>query len=74
MMKDRDVLAAMALMGMLAHSRGEFEGHIDQDGEGHFYGRMFGYRSENIHWRLAISEEAYELADAMLEAGRLEDE
>ena len=30
MMDDRDVLAATALMGMLAHSRGEFGGHIDR--------------------------------------------
>jgi len=74
MMDNRDALAAMALTGMLAHSRGKFEGHIDRGGEGHFYGRMFGYRSENIDWHVAISEEAYELANAMLEAGSLEDE
>ena len=47
----RDYFAVKALSGMLAHSR---NGH--------------GYRptDQSKHWHDAISEEAYQLADAML--------
>lgn len=77
-MDDRDVFAAIALAGMLAHSRGEFEAYAtaepDEEGVvGRMYGRMFGYRSK-LDWHVAIAEEAYELADCMLAARILEGE
>ncbi len=52
-MELRDWFAGMALQGMLAHNR---------NGQ--------GYRPRTLeqHWHNAISEEAYELADAMLQA------
>jgi hypothetical protein len=48
----RDYFAGQALTGMLAHSRNEH-----------------GYQSRDIaqHWHQAITQEAYQLADAMLE-------
>lgn len=69
-----DVAAFFALAGMLAHSRGEFEGHAGKNAvgedEAHLYGRMYGYRSRKpeMDWHQAIVEEAYELADCMLAA------
>lgn len=51
--KRRDMFAAFALAGMLAHSRGN---------------PPHGYRprDEQDHWHNAIAEEAFEIAQAMM--------